>query len=748
MVRTPTTALSQTLALLMAGASLMALSSAAYAQDTTATANDTTEVIVTASKRKERVQAVPQTVNVVTSEALKEAHIESFQEVAVLSAGLSMTRTSGDEQSVSLRGIKMPGLGGIGGTTNTVDVYFNEVPVATQDAFNSIYDIGQIEVLRGPQGTLRGRTSPSGAITVTTQRPGFSGYDGFVQGSLSDTDGKNLQAAYGGPITDTLAFRVAGLYDSNDDNGVKDIANGDKSHHETRSLRGTLMWRPSDDLEVTLVTQGLRDDRAFYRSLSGTGTSISQNEGETYQLEDLSALNSGKNYSDSTSVTTVLQARYDLGDYQINYVGGYTDSTFAQNIDLDFANTGVMLPSNIVQSIKQKTATNELRFESKANPVYNFTYGVFSSHNDFTQTTSVVPFFNNQVNAKTIKDYGVFTNQRFNLTQKDKIQFGLRYSHFEVERGTGSVTYQATTGNASYQHEFSRDLMLYASYGTSFRPGSGGANTGNNPIPTSFYNFGAEHSDSLELGIKSQWFARRLTTNLAIFKQNYDGYIGSSFVIACTGVPSTTGTAYATTDGTPTGASCTDTMFSNGNAVSSGVEFEGRFRITPDWSVGLNATYTDAHYDGATVPCNDYNGDGTPDVTGVPMVQQGQYVSVCTSNASLGQLPKVSVTASTDYSFTLWGLDAYVRANAAYHDEAYFPQTAWTQPAYTVVNGFVGLKGPDGKWEASLYAKNLFDNVVQDTDGGPWYTLGQDTGYRIGTVTKGREVGITLRRDF
>mgnify|MGYP001796614733 CR=1 FL=1 len=111
-------------------------------------------------------------------------------------------------------------------------------------------------------------------------------------------------------------------------------------------------------------------------------------------------------------------------------------------------------------------------------------------------------------------------------------------------------------------------------------------------------------------------------------------------------------------------------------------------------------------------------------------------------------MPKVSITANTDDAFKLWGLDAYVRANAAFHDKAYFPQTAATMPSYTLVNGFVGVKGPDGKWELSLFAKNLFDSVVQDTDGGPWFTQGQDTGYRIGTVTKGREVGVTLRLDF
>lgn len=764
MLRKFTSALPQKAIALMIGTSLLALAGAAAAQDKapaadSAAAEDPNVVIVTANKRREPVQKVAQTVNVVSAAQLQNLQIRSFQEVATAVGGVSLTRTSGGEQSISMRGIKMPNNGGTGGATNTVEVYQNEVPISTTDAFNALFDIGQIEVLRGPQGTLRGRPSPSGAMTIVTQRGSFSGYDGFIQGSATDHNGQNLQAAFGGPINDKLAFRVAGLYDASDDNQVKSIGNGKKSHHETTGLRGSLTWKPLDNLDVNLMHQYISEDRDFYRSVRGTAPCVggpipvsSAGCGHSYTLADRVSLNTGPSPVTYEGHLTTLSVRYDLGDYQINYVGGYNDSTFANGLDFDFAGIGQtnQIPTWLLGTNTAKVTTNELRFESTNGTFYNFTYGVFASSTKNTGDFAFFPFFTSAPSASNVNDYGVFTNQRFNLSEKDKLSLGIRYSHFEVDRlGAGlNTTYQAITGNASYQHEFTRDIMAYVSYGTSFRPGSGGANTVQQPVPRSNGNFDSEHSQSTEIGVKSQWLDRRLTANLSLFDQKYDGYIASMFNVACTGVPNPNGMSYATNDGTAAGPICFGTMFANGNAVSKGVEVELRYLITPNWSAGLLYTNTDAHFVDALLPCNDYDGDGVPSVAGTPMVQRNSYISHCVSSQVLGQLPATSISANTNLDFKLWGLNAYARANAIYRDKAYFPQTANFMPGYTQVNAYVGIKGADDNWELSFWAKNLFDEVVQDTDGGPWSIYGVQSGLSIGTVTNAREIGVTLRRDF
>jgi iron complex outermembrane recepter protein len=756
MLRSFTSALPKTAIALLLGTSAFALAGAAAAQtaDTSAAPvakDDPNVVIVTANKRREPVQKVAQTVNVVGGQTIKDLHIQSFQEVASAVGGLSLTRTSGSEQSVSLRGIKMPPPGAAGGTTNTVEIYQNEVPISATDAFNAIFDIGQIEVLRGPQGTLRGRPSPSGAMTIATRRGSYTGYDGFIEGGASDHNGKNVQAGWGGPITPTLAFRVAGIYDENDDNEVKSQYTGKISHHKTTGFRGSLGWKPVDGLEINLSQQHVSDDRDFYRSVQGTDivpTSIGYNK--TYSLNDRVALNSGTNINTYEGDLTTLTARYEIGNYAFNYVGGYNSTQFYSGLDFDFAGIGAaQIPSVINVDSSANTLSNELRFESLNGAFYNFTYGVFTSKVENKSHVVFAPFFTGD-NASNVTDFGAFTNQRFNLSDKDKLELGIRYSKFEVDRlGAGpNTTYQAITGNASYQHQFNQDVMGYVTYGKSYRPGSGNANTVNNPIPATFANFGPEHSQSLEAGIKSQWFDKRLTANLALFNQEYTGYINQAFNIACTGVPSTTGMAFATADGTPGGTICFNTDYGNGDAISKGVEIELRGKITDDFTAGINYTYTDAHFQNATLPCNDYNGDGVPDVNGIAKIQQGKYVSLCKTSQVLGALSPTSISANTNYNFVLGGLTAYVRANATYRDKYYFPQTARYLPGDTRVNAYLGIKGAENKWEISIWAKNLFDHVVQDTDGGPWAVGGNPSGLNIGTVTNRREVGVTLRRDF
>lgn len=211
---------------LLAGvAGSVALAGSAVAQE----AAILEEIVVTATKRQERMQDVPQSINVVGGEQLQELSILTFQDIKQLTPGLNLSRSSGDEQSVSLRGVKMPN-GNSSNATNTVDVYFNEVPQSVFSSFSSLYDIGQIEVLRGPQGTLRGRTSPSGSVLVTTRRPGFDVWEGDLQATVGTGGVANIQGGVGGPVSETFALRVAGVFDENDGNRVKNITLDEESH--------------------------------------------------------------------------------------------------------------------------------------------------------------------------------------------------------------------------------------------------------------------------------------------------------------------------------------------------------------------------------------------------------------------------------------------------------------------------------------------------------------------------------------
>lgn len=762
-------ALFQSAAAVMAGAFGLSVTNVASAQTSPAapaTSEQLDEIIVTANKVAEPVQKVAQTVNVVSAETISDLHVQNVIELNNVVGGLSLTMTSPSEQSISLRGIKM-----VNGTptSNTVESYLNEVPISTIDAFGATLDIGQVEILKGPQGTLRGRPSPSGAMTIATQKGSFTDYSGYADVTGSDHEGRRAEVAFGGPISETFAFRVAGLYDHNGLTQVKSIGNGKSDFQETSVGRATLDWAPTDNFSIDVMLQRTHQKGDFYRQSYGVppcagslpapvDTVTSVGCGLTLAIEDKIALNTGSNPNHYYGTLGTVTARYAFTDHlDLFYVGGYNDNEYYNYLNFDFAGVGTQVPGALTfldNTVNTRTISNELRLQSNSNEVYNFTYGVFASHQHADGVFRIPPFTppGGALSSTVTKDFGAFTNQRFSITAKDDIQVGIRYSKTTIEpAGQPSRDYNSTTGNASYQHQFTDDLMGYVSYGTAYRPGS--ANSQNPPqasapLPRELGNFDEEKSKSYELGFKTQWLDKRLTLNLALFDQKYDGYISQQFNVACTGVPNPTGLAFATSDGTPAGTQCFATMRGNGDAESKGVELEFRAKLTDNWSVNGIYTYTDAKYSNALLPCNDYNGDGVTDSDGTPMVQQGRQVSLCNLNTPLGSLPKVSFTAGTNFDLHFGDLPGYVRANSFTRSSSYFPQTGTTFSGYTTVNLTIGLMSSDRKWDFNLWAKNLFDTVHQDTDGGAWNVGPYFSGVRLGTVTNDRELGATLRLTF
>jgi iron complex outermembrane receptor protein len=598
-------------------------------------------------------------------------------------------------------------------------------------------------------------------MTIATQKGSFTDFSGYADLTGSDHEGRRAEVAFGGPISETFAFRVAGLYDHNGLTEVKSIGNGKSDFQETSIGRATLDWAPTDEFSVDVMIQHTRQKGDFYRQSYGAppcagdlpapfDTVQSIGCGRTLDVEDKIALNTGPNPNHYYGTLGTLTARYSLTEHlDLNYVGGYNDNEYYNNLNFDFAGIGEDSFLTYLDNIaKARTISNELRLQSNGNDVYNFTYGVFRSELHARGLFNFPGITPGPIPSDTrTEDFGAFTNQRFAITAKDDIQLGVRYSSTKLEP-TGRE-YNSTTGNASYQHQFTEDLMTYVSFGTAYRPGSGDSQNAPVPqIPRSFGNFEEEKSKSYEVGFKSQWLDRRLTVNLAIFDQKYTGYISQQFNVACTGVPSTEGMSLATVDGTAEGNQCFGTMRGNGDAESRGVELELRAGLTENWTINGIFTYTDAKYANALLPCNDYDGDGVTDTNGTPMVQEGRFVSLCSLNTPLGSLPKVSFTAGTNIDLLFGSLPAYIRANTYTRSSSYFPQTGTTFSGYTTVNTTFGLQSPDKKWDFNIWVKNLFDTVHQDTDGGAWNVGPYFSGVRLGTVTNNREIGATVRFAF
>jgi iron complex outermembrane receptor protein len=128
------------------------------------------DIVVEARRRDESVQDVPLVVQAVTGQNLSDLNIREFRDVATLVPGLALSQSAnGIGGQATIRGIAFDA--NASGNNGTIDFYMNDAHISSGMLMQTMFDVQQIEVLRGPQGTLRGRASPSGSITVTTTKP-------------------------------------------------------------------------------------------------------------------------------------------------------------------------------------------------------------------------------------------------------------------------------------------------------------------------------------------------------------------------------------------------------------------------------------------------------------------------------------------------------------------------------------------------------------------------------------------------
>ena len=742
---------------------------------------ESTEVIITASKRRESLQTVPMSVEAVTSDTIQKMNIQKFEDVQKLSPGLVLNSADGRGQNISLRGVTFdPDTG----ASPTVQVYWNETAISTSVAFRSLFDIGQIEVLRGPQGTLRGQTSPAGAITIATKRPSVNGVEGTVNATAGSRDLLNTQAAVNLPLIDgKLAVRLAGVYDYSED-GVENVVNGQDNSNISRGGRVSLLYKPTADLELLLVHQQLNNVNVNYPVAIGAPVT-GQGAGPTLVAADRNSVVEGPYQFQSKTRLTSLNVTWDLDAYRLSYIGGLQESLETSERDQDITN--VISGWANTQSVRadSEQMSHELRFETVGNTFWNWMVGGYYSKGTgdaiFTQPLAyffIAPYtppLETTLAGSTDPDnysenQAIFTNHRFAFTPNDTLEVGLRFQKNEsvnqqylsffgmtspaLSPDLVKLSSEGWTGNVSYKHNFSKDTMAYASYSKGMRAGGAVAFITAVGLDPSLYIYRPETTDSYEFGIKSRFFDRHVTLNANIFQQNIQDYIARANNIyvrtaAVPGEPNGSGPGGTYAADAATGGINFNT---NGDVVSRGFEASLSWLITDTWNAQVSASYIDAHYDNALLYCNDSNNDGVPDNAGA-FVQPGRQVSLCASNRPLqdtfGNEPgKLNVTARSEYTRNVGKYDAFVRGLVRFVPESYNQSIDKKIDAFTPVDLYVGLRNPDQKWELSIWAQNLFDSSV-DRGAFQFFQGGLSGGYSgLRAPLEERRVGATLRYNF
>jgi iron complex outermembrane receptor protein len=624
-------------------------------------------IIVTARRREEDVQDIPLTVNVVTAASMEKLNIRDGSEVQTLVPGLQLrTEANGVGGSAQIRGIQYD--------INTsappsVAFYLNDAAVEASVVLQTLYDIGQIAVERGPQGTLRGLSTPSGAIVVTTRKPDLEQIGGYFQATGNNIGTINFNGAVGIPVIPGIAaIRVAGVVDTNEVNRVRTIErDGDARdpYARTEGGRVSLLVTPADWLRLEGTYQRTDRNARYFNQYESFPVAVpgALPSSRIITAEDRLSIEETPAYIKQKYEIYNWRAEVALAGQRLIYQGNQANFDVNSKTNQDSANFLNGRDFNQTLTTRSRQTIHEVRLQNEARLFDTFDYviGYYNSRmNAGTRLTRQVPVllpvaFGGRV--ATIQNIPISSLRDGDLTEESffgnvtahigastEISGGLR--HINSTNPVGRLTVltntiltperkdSGTVYVASIKHNFTQNFMVYAMTGTSRRAGpsiTGDFSAVQSPFQLAFMNLPSETSRSYEIGFKSAWMENRLRLNVTAYHQTFKNFPFRSPtpVYYVNYTPTLTGGVVTNTPGV--------SAINFGAAVPvtvNGVEGDLSFDVTPNWNIGIVASYSLGKIKNGLVACTDLNGDGIDDGLTTPPTLAALQAAVGTNNVS------------------------------------------------------------------------------------------------------------------
>ncbi|ATW04282.1 TonB-dependent receptor [Sphingorhabdus sp. YGSMI21] len=728
--------------MVMATASNQAL---AQREDVAENASDKI-IVVTAQKRAQNVQDVPSAVTAVTAETLQDRGFTDPSDLVSVVPNLSGGTMRGDT-ALAIRGVGLTVVGSSPGVAVHVDGVYQPRP---QMADIAQVDIAQVEVLRGPQGTLYGRNANGGVVNFMTTAPGDE-IGGYVRASYATFDEYRIEGAIDLPVSEDIRFRVTGKHWGREDGFVKNInPNGsgdiDKGHSWFARARLDADITPDLTLSVTGTYAKRKGEFIYFTNLDlPIPEAIAQNpllataniplEPRTTAQND--PVSQDRSYK---GVTGVLD--WSSGDFGIKSITAYQH--YEDQFEADFDALDLSLSPRQDQQ-KAKTFTQELNFTVNSGPV-NAVLGGFYMHDKFSNKLDFqfplglwqlgnpaglppgtsLSFSGNPYVTKT---KAIFADITVEVTNNLRILGGIRHSNdsqriSEVNgifvqtpggpvqippaacpsptnpTGESSMTFKSTTPRLGLQYNVTDDSNLYATYSQGFKIGGfnyrGGCGA----------SYGSEKLTAYEIGSKNQFGA--MTLNLAAFYYDYkdlqvEQLVGLTFAL----------------DNAP-------------KARIYGAEAELAYTTGP-FSITANAALMNARYGAGFLNLDLLDpAAGLQDTDGNPLSNAPDF------SANIG--------ASYETEPVIAGGSLTFRADLSYKSRIYyreFDNLADSQEGYALLDGSITWRSADERFSARLFGRNL-----TGTDYIQALSQSSATGTRFGTWGAPRQVGIELGLDF
>lgn len=703
------------------------------------------EIVVTASRREEKLQDVALAVTVIDVDDYTNAGLAGLSDILSFVPGVSLQDVGVPfNNTVYVRGINSTLAAG-------VVSYVDELPFGSSTVYansavldGTLLDLGTLDVMKGPQGTLYGASAMGGILKFNTRRASLEEWTGSVTADLSDTHGGGLNQLYrvnaNGPIvSDNLGASFTAFY--KDKSGYIDnvtIPQEGWDDYEYYGGSGNLYWQVSDKLDVKLqglyqksTQDGTAQIEANYADdalLPGVGA------GESWAGGDYETGQAQVNPSNYEAQVIGLTINYDLGFGTFTSVSGVQEMEFSQSIDLTvpfafFAD--IFFPANaphtsalLVASQGFDKFTQEFRLTSKSTQKFEWIVGGFYNKEEgfniqeLVLTPSDPMYFANF--PSDYEEYSFFATGTWYFTPDFDASVGVRYADYsnDVELTTvgplvaplplTEIEDDVTNYLFNVRYRMTDNTSVYGRIASGYRPG--GANflildASGNPLTNPFFE--PDSLWSYEAGIKGTSDDGRWGYDFSVFYIDWQDYI----ITVNIGGVNVAGNA--------------------DKAQSQGTEAALSYAVTDAFTIQGSLAYVNAEL-----------GSDQPELGGADGDQ-------------LPNSPQWQTTLDFDYQFNIGDVPAYVGAAWRYKGEMPVGWKGYTDaggvfhagaaPHYDVdAYHLVDLRSgvTFGQFEFSLYVTNLFDEYAY-TNFGPSRTAAS-----LATPTRPRTIGAVVRWDF
>ncbi len=521
-----------------------ALSGAAHAQDTTQSWV-LEEVVVTAERRDVNLQDVPASATVMTASALAAQGIDNVIDLQQAAPSVAIN-TYNRSTFINIRGV---GIAQSAPTSNPGVAYYIDGAFIPHEQFiaQSFYDIDTIEVLRGPQGTLTGQNSTGGAIYVRTPTPDFDAVSGYIDQTAADYDWYRTVAAVNVPLAETVAIRVAGVYDErgsySDNIGPSPREPG--SGTDT-GARASLRFQPSEGATFDLRYEYFERD---------TDNNAIKNRDDLVSSDPFVIEEDAISFLDQQGYRASLEGRFDLpADTQLRVHASYLDVENTDQADGDRSASALPVPPELptngantrvfngrVGKTHQELETfvSEVNLLSRGDGPLQWVVGAFYMEEEspvqvWRDNRNTVTMVQSNSTIDTVlnnESISLFGQVDWRFSDRWALDVGVRrsedtqdYTRNEIPGPpppdcfpcTTDLESSETTGRVGLKFFANDDVMLYATASRGYK--AGGIN-----LDPRLPNYDPETNEVAELGWKTTLADGRLRLNGAAFYSEYDG---------------------------------------------------------------------------------------------------------------------------------------------------------------------------------------------------------------------------------